>query len=260
MNALLLVLALVVATASAIRGAWSPCGLSMLSSITPLAERGRGQRFGVTAGWFVVGATAGGATLGLGAAGMAWLAGAAGLGTTTAMGLAAAAAVVTMSSDLKLFGRQLPIHPRQVNEEWLGRYRAWVYGAGFGYQIGFGLATYIMTAGVYLTIVLAVLTASPGWALAIGTTFGLVRGLAILPASRITTPARLASVHRRFDELTEPVRRVVIGVQGATAFVAAAAVWSLPTALVAAVVLGLVVGVATYLRGSRPVAAEVTAR
>ena len=52
---LLLALGLLVATVSAIRGVWSPCGLSMLSSITPMTEAGRGNRFAVTARWFVVG-------------------------------------------------------------------------------------------------------------------------------------------------------------------------------------------------------------
>ena len=64
MTALLVVLASVVAVAAAIRSTWSPCGLSMLSTITPLAERGRSHRYASTAAWFVVGAVARRATLG----------------------------------------------------------------------------------------------------------------------------------------------------------------------------------------------------
>ena len=64
-------IALVIALAAALRSTWSPCGLSMLSTITPMAERARGHRCAVTAGWFVVGAVLGGATLGLGAAALA---------------------------------------------------------------------------------------------------------------------------------------------------------------------------------------------
>ena len=64
MTALLVTLAAVVAVAAAIRSTWSPCGLSMLSTITPLGESGRRNRWAVTATWFVGGATLGGATLG----------------------------------------------------------------------------------------------------------------------------------------------------------------------------------------------------
>ena len=52
------------AVAAAVRSTWSPCGLSMLSTVTPIAERGRGHRFWVTATWFVVGSLLGGACLG----------------------------------------------------------------------------------------------------------------------------------------------------------------------------------------------------
>jgi hypothetical protein len=77
---LLVTLAALTAVAAAARSTWSPCGLSMLSTITPMAERSRGRRWGLTALWFVLGAVLGGATLGLLAA-----AGAAGatLGATT---------------------------------------------------------------------------------------------------------------------------------------------------------------------------------
>ena len=64
MTACLLLAAAVVTIGAAARSTWSPCGLSMLASITPLSERGRGHRYRSTAGWFVAGATVGGATLG----------------------------------------------------------------------------------------------------------------------------------------------------------------------------------------------------
>jgi len=244
---LLLFLALVTAIAAGIRGAWSPCGLSMLSTITPLAEAGRGHRFRWTASWFVVGAVVGGLTTGAGAAVLAAAVGLAGLPVAATLGLAALAAVVTAGSDLQVIGRQLPIRPRQVNEEWLGRYRSWVYGAGFGWQIGTGFATYIMTAAVYLTVALAAISGSPLAAVVIGATFGLVRGLAILPAATITTPARLVAAHRRFDAWAEPVRQSVIGVQLA---VALAAVVGLVSTLAAVVALLAVAAVtAAVVRG-----------
>ena len=68
MTTLLIALAAVTATGAAIRSTWSPCGLSMLSTITPMAERSRNRRWGLTAAWFLSGAVLGGAVLGAGAA------------------------------------------------------------------------------------------------------------------------------------------------------------------------------------------------
>ena len=68
MTALVIVLASVVAVAAAIRSTWSPCGLSMLSTITPLGEQARRYRWAGSAAWFIAGAVLGGATLALGAA------------------------------------------------------------------------------------------------------------------------------------------------------------------------------------------------
>src|SRR4029078_6659887 len=60
-----------VALAAAARSTWSPCGLSMLSQITPGAEAGRSQPFSRTARWFIAGATLGGLMLGGAIAGVA---------------------------------------------------------------------------------------------------------------------------------------------------------------------------------------------
>ena len=76
-----MVLAIVTAAATAVRSTWSPCGLSMLSTVTPLAEAGRGRRWSVTARWFVVGSVVGGLTLGALMAGLAVLFGVLGLST-----------------------------------------------------------------------------------------------------------------------------------------------------------------------------------
>jgi MFS family permease len=220
---LVLVAALVMAIAAGVRSTWSPCGLSMLSSITPLAERGRHRRFGWTAAWFVLGGALGGMTLGLGTSIAAAVVGWAGLDQRPVGVAVMIAAALAVALDVGALPPALPHHRRQVNELWLHRYRGWVNGLGFGWQIGNGVATYIMTAGVYLVAVLAVLTGQPAAALATGTLFGLVRGLAVLLVARVTNPARLARVHRRLDETREPVRVAVIGVQAAVAVVASLA-------------------------------------
>ena len=155
------------------------------------------------------------------------------------LGIAAlVAAVLAAGSDAGVTGRRLPIHRRQVNERWLDQYRSWVYGGGFGWQIGTGLATYITTAAVYLMAVLAILTASPVAALAIGTGFGLLRGLAVLLNRRITDPMDLLAFHRRFFGAGPMVGRVVTTVELIVAIllVGELAVW--PIVVTAALALG----------------------
>jgi hypothetical protein len=248
MATLLVVLASVVAGAAAIRSTWSPCGLSMLSTITPIGERGRNHRYGGTAAWFILGATLGGATLGLATAAVAAAVGALDLAPEAALGATAVAAGITVASDLNLGGFRLPSHIRQVNESWLSRYRSWVYGGGFGWQIGVGLATYVTTAAVYLMIAMASLTGDPFVALALMTGFGLVRGLAVLLGRKLTTPQRMLALHRRLAELLPTAQRGIVLVQAVVLAIATGAAWGpLP-----AVALGLAGVVAALARTPRP--------
>jgi len=248
MTALLVTLAAVVAVAAAIRSTWSPCGLSMLSTITPLGESGRRNRWATTATWFIAGAVLGGATLGAGAALLATGVAAIDLSDEAAAGIAAGLAAVTIASDLKLGGFRLPSHTRQVNESWLDQFRSWVYGGGFGWQIGVGLATYVTTSAMYLMIALAALTASPLAAFLIVTGFGSVRGLAVLLGRRLTTPDRLMALHRRLAERLPSAQRAIVLVQAAVLAVAAAAAWGpLPS-----IVLGAAVAIAAVVRQPRP--------
>src|SRR4051812_23628790 len=127
----------------------------MLSSITPFGERGRRQRFGITAAAFVAGSLAGGVALGL-------LAGSAGSvlpsrSTVVDGVLIAVVATAAALLDARVGGVRLPTIRRQVDENWLTTYRGWIYGLGFGAQLGFGLATIVTTAAVYATVVLIVL-------------------------------------------------------------------------------------------------------
>jgi hypothetical protein len=247
---LFLALGLLVATVSAIRGVWSPCGLSMLSSITPMTEAGRGNRFAVTARWFLVGGVVGGLSLGVLAAGGAALLALGDLSVHARWGIGAVLALATAAIDLGVFGIELPIFKRQVDDAWLRRYRSWVYGAGFGWQIGFGVATYIMTAGVFLTIGLAVLGASPLAAIAIGATFGLVRGSAVYLGRSATTPAALGAVHARLDALGPTARLAALSVQLLAAVLLAGAAWGLAAAVGAAVLAAAAAAFATRVASS----------
>jgi hypothetical protein len=136
--------------------------------------------------------------------------------------IAGATALLAAASDTRLGGFHLPFHSRQVNERWLDQFRPWVYGAGFGWQIGAGLVTYIKTAALYLMIMLAALTASPAAALAIGALFGLARGLAVLLGRGIVSPGTLAAFHRRFSAAEPIVLAVVVVIEVAVAVTAAA--------------------------------------
>lgn len=198
MNVALGLTACMLAVAAAVRSTWSPCGLSMLATITPLAESGRGHRYRTTATWFVVGSVLGGASLGLVMALLAAAVGALDASGTWLVAIAIVAGTITVAADAGIGGFRLPVHHRQVNERWLDQFRPWVYGAGFGWQIGTGLATYVKTCAVYLMIVIAVLTGNPEVAFLVGTVFGLVRGLAVFLGRRITSTAALGDFHRRF--------------------------------------------------------------
>ncbi|MBO0748657.1 MAG: hypothetical protein J2O47_09900 [Acidimicrobiaceae bacterium] len=213
------------ALAAAARSTWSPCGLSMLSSITPLGEAGRGRRFRPTATWFVAGATLGGATVGAIAAGLSAAVGALGPSAILLAALAALLLVLGAAGDLGLLGYRIPLLRRQVNERWLDHYRAWVYGGGFGWQIGTGVTTYVMTTAVFVTLAVAVLSASPAIAMSIGMVFGLSRGLAVLLGARITTPEALMRVHRGFDHFRRPVWLGVVITQAALGLALATVVW-----------------------------------
>jgi hypothetical protein len=249
------------AIAAAARSTWSPCGVSMLSTITPVTEASRGRRYGVTVAWFLAGAVLGGSVFGALAAVLAVAGDALDLTTTATLGTAAALALVAAAFDAHVGGLQLPGHGRQVNETWLTRFRSWVYGGGFGWQIGVGLATYIVTAGVYLTLLLAGLTASPVAGVAIGVAFGLTRGLAIFLGTPLTTHEKLAAFHRGFEGARERSRRAMIGVQLALAVAAAGLAWGAVGAIVAAVAsAAVVVGLRPEVMRVRPTARGVSTR
>jgi hypothetical protein len=210
MSTLVPLSAVAVCLAVAVRSTWSPCGLSMLSTITPVTERARGRRYRATVRWFVLGALAGGLCLGALIAALAVAVVAIGPSTTWTGACALGACLLVAASDLGVGGLRLPVHSRQVNERWLDEFRPWVYGAGFGWQLGTGLATYITTGAVYLLIVLGALSGRPLFALGLGTLFGLARGLAILAGRGITSPAAMLAVHRRLTRLEPTSRRLVV--------------------------------------------------
>ncbi len=236
---MLIGLTFVIAIAAAVRSTWSPCGVSMLSTLTPLAEHGRGHRFVPTAICYVTGALLGGATLGAGMAALAALVGTTGLSDGAALAVFGALALTAAAFDSRIGGLDLPGSRRQVNELWLNVYRPWVYSGGFGWQIGTGMLTYLMTGGVYLLVAGAALSGDPMLALTAGITFGGVRGLFIFAGAGIDSHQRLVAFHRGFERLRQPSVVAMVGVLAVVAVVALMSgvgmVWA-----AAAVVLGTV--------------------
>jgi sulfite exporter TauE/SafE len=157
----------------------------MLASIHPLGERARKRRWGVTVSAYVLGSSVAAALLG-GALG--------GVGRVLSLSPAAtavAAAVlcaVGLAFDLHAGGLELPTIHRQVDKDWLDRYRGWVVGVGFGVQLGLGVVTIVNTAAVYVAFGLALLTGSVAGGVVVGATFGLARALVILGVARVRRP------------------------------------------------------------------------
>jgi hypothetical protein len=169
----------------------------MLTSISPLGERARGNRWTVTVTAYVVASVLGGVTTGalLGFAGSfvdvsAWV----------AAGMCALAAVLDLI-------RRLPTIRRQVDEDWLTRYRGWVYGLAYGYQLGLGVVTIVTSAATYAMLALCLLSGSTTAGLAIGGCFGLVRALPILALRGAQTPERLRAVAARLEVLSSAAGR-----------------------------------------------------
>jgi MFS family permease len=233
-----LTLALLIAVVSGIRGIWSPCGLSMVSAINPFSERSRGYRYWLTTIWFIAGSVVGGALMGGVAAGLAWGLNPLSQHPALALSIGSLGCLIAVAADTGLGGFHLPLHPRQVNELWLARYRRWLYASGFGLQIGTGFATYIMTAATYLIVLLGALTGSPLGALFAGMTFGLVRGLAVLLSASARDPAALRRLHRRIDSLQPWSLRLVVLTEACVCLAMAFAALGIPGLVVAASLLG----------------------
>lgn len=179
----------------------------MLTSITPLGERAKGNRWSLTAAAYVVGSLLGGAALGL-------LGGVVGrlirpvVGGAASLVLLAVTCVAAAVWDLR--GVRPPSWRRQVDEQWLQAFRGWVYGAGFGLQLGFGLATIVTSASTYAVVAATVLVRSVPGGVAIGATFGLARGLALLAAHDVRRPEDLSHLHRRLADGARTARTATV--------------------------------------------------
>ncbi len=180
----------------------------MLGSITALGERGRGSRWTTTVVAYVIGSAVGGLAVGA----MLGLVGAA-LAPPPTVGLLLMAALIGAGVllDLGPRGLTLPTIRRQVNEAWLHRYRPWVYGTGFGFQLGAGVVTVVVGSAVYAAFAASFLAGSLIRGAVIGAAFGVVRAATIVPARRIRRPAQLGLVDARLRAWDGASQRIAVG-------------------------------------------------
>jgi hypothetical protein len=165
----------------------------MLASITPLGERGRHRSWSVTVTAFLLGSAAAGALLGalIGAVGALLIPASAGSQPRlAALALAALAALALDASGT------VPGPARQVNERWLDEYRGWVYGAGFGAQLGAGVFTVVTSAATYVALLAALISGGSARGAAVVGAYGVIRGLTPLAAARVRSPGQLLALHR----------------------------------------------------------------
>jgi hypothetical protein len=179
----------------------------MLSSITPLGERGKGNRWSVTAGAYIVGSAVGGAALGLLAGGVGFLL-TGGWSATTALVLLAVACLGAAAWDLS--GRSVPSWRRQVDEQWLQAFRGWVYGFGFGVQLGAGVVTIITSAATWAAVAAMLLSGSVAGGAVVGLAFGLARGLVLLGVRHVDSIDELTRFHRRLEQGSGRARRLTV--------------------------------------------------
>jgi hypothetical protein len=181
----------------------------MLASITPLGERGRRGHWPITVSAFLVGAIGAGAGIGalLGALGAIVLPDS--FGTQARLLVLAIALLAALVLDARRTA--VPGPRRQVNESWLDEYRGWVYGLGFGAQLGLGITTVVSSAATYVALIAALLSGSAGRGALIMGCYGAVRGAQPLAAAGVRSQRQLMSFHRRLNRWRGPVASFALG-------------------------------------------------
>ncbi len=199
----------------------------MLSSIHPLGERGRNSRYTLTLSAYVVGSALGGLAIGTASGAVGHVARMVVEPSATALAvIVAVVAGAGVLMDLRVGRLRVPSYHRQVNEDWLNRYRGWVYGGGFGLQLGLAFVTIVPSASIYATFLLAALSGSVATGALVGLTFGLVRSSMVLSMARVHTPDALRIAHQRLAKAGPVAHRLAVGAQAAVGlFVVGVLAW-----------------------------------
>ncbi|MFT7473447.1 MAG: hypothetical protein ACI81L_000362 [Verrucomicrobiales bacterium] len=183
----------------------------MLSSIHPFGERSRNNSFRRTASAHIAGGALGGLTLGAVVGSLGWL-------VTTLLSpsnqvrtiIVMGAALIALALEATNRERSLPTRTRQVNENWIQSYRGWVYGSGFGAELGFGISTIITTSLVHLLVIAMLLVGSLPESLLLGAAFGTARSATVLAARKIDSPERLRLFHQQLHSLRSRSRSAAV--------------------------------------------------
>ena len=192
----------------------------MLASISPVGEAARRQRWSITVSAYLLASALGGVLIGglLGTLGAA--AGTASLSRSWALGTIGLATIGGAAIDAGWLPVRLPSWRRQVDERWLTTYRGWVYGSGYGLQLGAAMMTIVTSAITYAALLAALLVGSSRGGATIGVTFGIVRALPLLSTARLRSPQRLRRFHARVETAARPAELMTIAVQVIVATVA----------------------------------------
>jgi hypothetical protein len=174
----------------------------------------------VTVTAFALGAIAAAAAAGAVLGELGALAGVDGVSTRARVAILAGALAVAIAIDAS--GRAVPGPRRQVDERWLDRYRGWVYGLGYGSQLGLAMTTVVSSAATYVALVAAFLSAGAAEGAIILGCFGAVRGLTPLAAAHVRSQRQLLDLHRGLSRWRTPVQWGTVGVQVAILVVAVA--------------------------------------
>src|SRR5947209_263498 len=191
----------------------------MLASITPLGERGRRSRWSITVTAFLLGATVAGAVEGavLGLIGSLLL----GDSVGTQARLLVLTGGLVLAALLEVLLPAVPGPNRQVNERWLDEFRGWVYGLGFGAQLGLGITTVVSSAATYVALLAALLTGDVARGALVLGIFGAIRGLTPLATARVHRPEQLLAMHASLERWRAPVGRLALAVLAVMLAVAA---------------------------------------
>jgi hypothetical protein len=162
------------ALAAGLTGTWSPCGLSMVDSLSEAGARaGRWARAA-----FAAGALAGGVvTFG----GLALL-GAGLSGSGVAVALAAGVAAVAATMEAAGVG-VAPRIRRQVPERWRREMPLPAAAALYGGLLGLGFTTFVMTWAVWALAAVCLLLGSPAVGVVAGLAFGAGRAIPVIALS-----------------------------------------------------------------------------
>ena len=146
----------------------------MLASINPLGERGRNQHYPVTVAAYIAGVDARGR-----AARRCARHSSARRSRTDGRRSSSSRliAIAGLAAGRGRVGWRVPGPRRQVDENWLTTYRGWVYGAGFGVQLGLGFLTIVTASATWVVFAVRCCRDQSRAGCSSARTFGLVRAV-----------------------------------------------------------------------------------